>query len=130
MRYLGIDYGKKRIGLALGEQGLTSPLLVYFKDKNIFSKIEKICLEEKIDKIILGFSQDLEQEIKNFKKQLTKRLEIPIILQDESLTTREAADTMLVSLARRKSRREKVDAVAAAQILAAYFDSDKKEVGN
>ncbi|MDD3679663.1 MAG: Holliday junction resolvase RuvX, partial [Candidatus Shapirobacteria bacterium] len=123
MRYLGIDYGKKRVGLALGERGLVFPLVVYPQGKNIFDQIRQICVAEKVDRVVLGFSQDLKKEIKIFFQKLKNSLDLPIIIQNEALTTREAADKMLLSSTRRKDRRERIDAVAAAQILAAYFDS-------
>jgi putative holliday junction resolvase len=126
MRYLAIDYGKKRIGLAFGEKGLVSPLVVYQNDKDIFEKIKKTCLEEAVDRVVLGISQDLKKELDLFAKELTKQISLPIIFQNESLTTRDAVAKMLVSQTRQKARREKVDAVAAAQILAAYF-LDKKD---
>jgi len=126
VRYLAIDYGKKRIGLAFGEKGLVSPLTVYQNDKDIFEKIKKTCLEEAVDKVVLGISQDLKKELDLFAKELAKKINLPIIFQNESLTTRDAVAKMLVSQTRQKTRREKVDAVAAAQILTAYF-LDKKD---
>lgn len=125
VRYLAIDYGKKRIGLAFGEKGFVWPLRVYQNDTNILAKIASICLEEKIDGLVLGLSQDLKEEIASFAQELEKKVKLPIIFQNESLTTREAIDKMLISQTRKKTRRNRVDAVAAAQILTAYFQ-DKK----
>jgi len=121
MRYLGIDYGRKRIGLALGEEGLVRPLVVYFQGKDIFEKISKICIEEAIDKVVLGISDNLEEEIKKFSRRLADKLNLPIVFQNEALTTREAIDIMLISSTKQKDRRKKVDSVAAAQILSVYF---------
>jgi putative holliday junction resolvase len=126
MRYLAIDYGKKRIGLAVGEKGLVAPLAVYPLDGNVFIKIKKICSEELIDRIILGVSDSLEKEIKMFGRKLEENLGLPVVFQDETLTTKEAVDRMIMSSTRRKSRREKIDAVAAAQILTSYFNERKK----
>ncbi|MDD3532239.1 MAG: Holliday junction resolvase RuvX [Candidatus Shapirobacteria bacterium] len=126
MRYLGIDYGKKRIGLAFGERGLVCPLTVYQNNNNVFDKIQEICLNEAVDRVVLGMSQDLKKEIEFFAQGLAKRIGLPIVFQDESLTTREAVDKMLVSSTRQRARREKIDAIAAAQILTAYF-LDKKD---
>jgi len=101
-------------------------LTVYQNDKDIFEKIKKTCLEEAVDKVVLGISQDLKKELDLFAKELAKKINLPIIFQNESLTTRDAVAKMLVSQTRQKTRREKVDAVAAAQILTAYF-LDKKD---
>lgn len=123
MRYLGIDYGQKRVGLALGEQGLSRPLAVYQRDQNLLEKIYQLCLRESIDYLVLGFSQDLGEEIKEFAEKLKTKVNLPLDFQDETLTSQEAVDTMILSLAKQKDRRQKLDAVAAAQILAAYFNS-------
>ncbi|MGI6278213.1 MAG: Holliday junction resolvase RuvX [Patescibacteria group bacterium] len=125
MRYLGIDYGKKRIGLAFGEKGLVAPLLVCPNNKNIFDSIKEVCSDEAIDLVVLGFSQDLKEEVNLFAKKLKEHLALPIVFQNEALTTKEAADKMLVSQTRRKDRKGRIDAVAAAQILAAYFADNR-----
>jgi len=125
VRYLAIDYGKKRVGLALGEKGLASPLFVYPNNQNIFASIKRVCSDEAIDQVVLGFSQDLKEEISLFAEKLKEHLALPIVFQNEALTTREAADKMLLSQAKRKNRKERIDAVAAAQILAAYFVDNK-----
>lgn len=126
VRCLGVDYGKKRVGLAVGQNGLAAPLAVYPLDGRIFIKIKKICDEELIDKIILGVSKTLEEEIKTFGQELGKTVSLPVVLEDETLTTKDAVDRMLASSTKRKSRREKIDAVAAAEILTSYFDKAKK----
>lgn len=123
---MAIDYGKKRIGLAIGEKGLVSPLIVYPLDSHIFVRIRKICGEELIDKIVLGVSDTLEEEIKMFGQELEKAVGLPVVLEDETLTTKEAVDKMLMSSTKRKSRREKIDAVAAAEILTSYFGKLKR----
>lgn len=125
MRYLAIDYGKKRIGLAFGEKGFVWPLGVYQNNVSVFAKIASICLEEKIDRLVLGLSQDLKEEIFSFAQGLEKKVKLPIVFQNESLTTKDAIDKMLVSQTRKKTRRNRVDAVAAAQILVAYFQDQK-----
>jgi len=125
VRYLGIDYGKKRVGLALGEKGLAAPLLVCPNNKNIFNLIKEVCSNEAIDQVVLGFSQDLKEEVDRFAKRLEEQLALPIVFQNEALTTKEAVDKMLVSQTKKKDRKERVDAVAAAQILAAYFAENK-----
>ncbi len=125
MRYLGVDYGRKRIGLAIGQKGLAAPLAVYPLDRNIYSNIKKICDEEAINEVVLGISSSLEKEIKIFGQKLKESLDLPVVLQDETLTTVEAIGRMIVSSTKKKSRRKKNDAVAAAQILVSYFTRAK-----
>lgn len=121
MRYLGIDYGKKRIGLALGEKGLARPLMVLPNNKEIGEKIGQICQKEAIDRLVLGWSEDLKEEIRALKKNLEKGLGLPCEFEDETLTTRAGIATMLQTGSRRKKRKEEADAAAAAEILVSFL---------
>ncbi len=121
MRYLGIDYGEKRIGLALGEKGLARPLMILPNNKEIGEKIGQICQKEAIDRLVLGWSEDLKEEIKTFKESLEGRLGLPVELEDETLTSRAGVATMIETGSRRKKRKKEVDAAAAAEILASFL---------
>jgi putative Holliday junction resolvase len=121
MRYLGIDYGKKRIGLALGEKGLARPLMVLPNNKEIEEEIGQICQKEAIDRLVLGWSEDLKEEIKAFKESLESRLGLPVELEDETLTSRVGVATMIKTGSRRKKRKKEADAAAAAEILASFL---------
>ena len=121
MRYLGIDYGEKRIGLALGEKGLARPLMVLPNNKDIGEKIGQICQREAIDRLVLGWSEDLKEEIKTFKESLESRLGLPVELEDETLTSRVGIATMIETGSKRKKRKKEADAAAAAEILASFL---------
>ncbi|MCX6731589.1 MAG: type I methionyl aminopeptidase [Candidatus Parcubacteria bacterium] len=126
-RYLiGIDYGEKRIGIALSdEQGFMAfPHSVVINDKNAIREIKKICEENRIGKIILGQSLDYSnrpnpvmKKIELFKDSLEKEINIPIIYQNETLTTQEAK--------RIQGDIEKIDASAAALILRSFIEKKK-----
>ncbi len=121
MRYLGIDYGEKRIGLALGEKGLTRPWGVLPNNQEITEKIGQICQKEAIDRLVLGWSEDLGKKIKTFKESLESNLGLPVEFEDETLTSRAGVATMIETGSRRKKRKKEADAAAAAEILASFL---------
>src|SRR5579885_855416 len=99
MRYLGIDYGTKRIGVAVSDENATLafPKEILENDKDIFKKIEKILKEENITEIVVGESVDfsgklnaLSARIDVFILELEEKFKLPIQKQKEFLTSVEA----------------------------------------
>lgn len=122
MRYLGIDFGEKRIGLALSdEKGIFSfPHAVLVNDSKTLEIMSNICKKEKVGKIIMGASLDYKGKAnpvmrlaKNFAVRLEKETGLPVEYENEVLTTKEASN-----LDDDKSVR---DAVAASVILRSYI---------
>lgn len=125
MNILGIDYGKKRIGLAWVQSGLDVVLpFGVVKEQRTRSK-EQILIElikkEKVEKIIVGLPLDLEGAesenvgaVKSFVAELKKDLSIPIEFVDERFTTAEAK--------RMGEEGVSVDERAAMLILQSYLD--------
>lgn len=114
---LGIDWGEKRIGLALGnsEVKLASPFGVV---KDVV-ELKNIVLKEKVDRIILGepVNEEVSQDFLEFKKNIEKEINLPLTLIDERFSS-QAADS-LDPHARRDGKR---DEIAAMIILQSYFD--------
>ena len=121
MRYLGIDYGRKRIGVALGEDGMVKPLLVFLNDDKVIEKIRNLCEQEEVDGVVIGVVDNFRGEISKFTQKLKEIINLPVIFQDETLTTKEGVDKMIKNGTNRKARRERIDAIAAAEILESYF---------
>lgn len=126
MTLLGIDYGSKRIGLAVSdeEERLAFPHSVLQNDKKTLGKIKEIVLERGISKIILGESVDFSGEpnkimkkIIPFKKNIEDELGLPVFFQKETFSTVEAG--------RIQEPDENIDARAAAIILQGYLDTKK-----
>ena len=126
MRLMGIDYGGKRIGVALSDEsaGFAFAHSVVENNKNAISAIKKICEENAVGKIILGESVDYKgkpnpimAEIENFKKELEKEIGLPVEYQKETLTTKEAEHG--------QGKIEKIDASAAALILRSFLEQKK-----
>jgi len=140
MRFLGIDYGTKRIGIAISDENgrLAFPKEIILNDKNIIDKIGKILKKEKVDEIVVGESVDfsgklniLSAQIDFFIKDLEKKFELPVRKQKEFLTSVEARKSkdgkkdLNQKQAHSKLKQKKsghIDASAAALILQRYLD--------
>jgi len=135
---LAIDYGQKRIGLAISDTKgiIASPLKVLeiTKNRDIDILLEDILLiieEYRVKTILLGNPQIFDnahiktsKKIEVFKTKLSKLTSIPIIYQDESYSTIEAQN-MLLSLGQNtKSSRHKIDMIAATVFLQEFLNSE------
>lgn len=129
MRYLGIDYGKKRIGLALsdpeGRIGFPLMQLQVFNFRLTAKEVKKIIRKEKIAKVIIGLprglqGQDTEQtrEVSTFASKLEKAISIPVEFESEMLTTKIAKNSGV--------KKGHIDAAAAAIILQSYIDKENR----
>lgn len=119
MILLGIDYGRSRTGLALAVESIVETKGYLGMDKeDIFKVIKNICLEEKIDRIVVGMSSGvMGEEIKQFAKKLFQVVQLPIIFVDESLTSWEAEKMV------GWEDKGRVDSVSAALILERYLET-------
>ncbi len=95
MRFLGIDHGNKKIGLALAdsEVNLVLPFKIV-KEENFFNIINQIVNTENIDEIVLGLPKNLNNEdtqqthiVYDFFKHLKEQVKLPIHLEDERMTS-------------------------------------------
>ena len=121
MILLGIDYGRKRIGLALAVNNIVEPRksIVWREKKKeeLFLKIKEICSQEKVEKIVVGLSHGkMGQETRRFVDELKKIVGLPVELVDETLTSWQAEKMV------GWRHKNKIDAVAAALILERYLD--------
>jgi len=125
MRYLGIDYGTKNIGIATSnkEGTFAFPHSVVKNNEHIFNAIKKIIQEEEIERIVLGESVNYKGEpnpvmekINEFKQKLEEETSLSVVFQKEILTTREAE--------RIQGKTESLDASAAALILRSYLEQN------
>ena len=128
-RILGIDYGTRRTGLAATDplQIIVNPLTV-LPTEEILPFLETYCKQEEVEKIVCGIpgEQFIEtrKAIQAFVRALKKVLpEMPVVFQDESLTSQRASGIILQSGLRRMQRRDKrlVDQVSAVLILQEYL---------
>ncbi|MBI4090520.1 MAG: Holliday junction resolvase RuvX [Candidatus Komeilibacteria bacterium] len=121
-KYLGIDYGDVRIGLALAdESNLALPFKIIDTDPKLWDTLEALLRSEGITDLVVGWPISMsgaENERTNktgiFIAELERRFSLPVHKSDERLST---------VAARKESSRARVDAQAAAHILQAYLDS-------
>jgi len=131
--FLSIDYGTKRIGLAINVATLAEPLFVIdnqlSKEQAIVSAeaietIAKICVEKKIDEIVLGLSEaEMALKIQAFAEILRNRLTLPVNLVDETLSSHEVARRMKEASFSLKKRQGPIDHYSAALILEDFLDN-------
>lgn len=140
MRYLGIDFGSKRVGLALSDESCTLafPYSVLPNDTTLLTEVERIVKEQKVRLVVIGESKDFEgkdnpiaKQAEKFKKAIEKLTRKKVAYEPEFLTSVQAArryarrsEESRGSGVRAKSRRENemLDASAAAIILQSYLD--------
>jgi putative Holliday junction resolvase len=125
MLILGIDYGKKKIGLAITTGSLAEPLrtLRYRDIKILIEKVREIAQTLKVEKIVVGVSEGkMGKETRKFGERLQESLAIPIVFQDETLSTRKAQELSIEAGIKKSKRRKLEDAYSATLILQSYLD--------
>ncbi len=129
MKLLGIDYGRKKVGLAVSEGVIAEPWKV-LRIKNLESGIEnilQIIKTEQIRKVVIGVSEGgIGGETKEFSRSLSSSLRkynIEIIEWDETFSTQHAQRLSIEAGIKRKKRKEMEDAYSAALILQSYIDT-------
>lgn len=134
MRVLGIDYGEKRIGVAISDPlGITAqglPTIVYSNVQEALQKIMAIVSEKEVGVIVVGLPKHMNnllgesaRAVLSFGERLEKYVGIPVKTIDERLSTVRAHRAMLEGNLSRKQRRGRVDMIAAQLILQNYLDS-------
>lgn len=134
MRYLAIDYGTKRTGLAICDSAETivSPLAILQGQKELLKKIEEVVRTEGVEAIVVGLPLNMDDSegfqaklVSKFADQLKEHLDIPIHFQDERLSSFGAEDKLAPADFTRGKKRKRLDAVAAAEILEAFLERKK-----
>ncbi len=118
MNCLSIDYGSKKIGIAISTQGIIQPFSVVKNDSNFLSYLKNVISENKIEKIFVGVSEGLfAQKTLEFVKHLKQNFSLPIETVEEAVSTIEADEIYLTNKKSKKDYKNKIDAIAAAVIL-------------
>jgi putative holliday junction resolvase len=126
MRLLGIDYGSKRVGVALSDEGavIAQPYKVLSNSKNLIEEVAAIVEKENVSEIILGESKDYKgaenlimEKVHAFKKALEEKTGKRLIYEPEFMTSQQAEYF--------QGKHELLDASAAALILQSYLDKRK-----
>ncbi len=141
MRILGLDYGEKRIGVAIcDELGMTAqglPTLIRKAKKHDLEILNQWIQQYSVQKMVIGYPLRLDgsegiqcEKVNRFKNLLEKTFMLPVIKWPETLSTKEAEEILISSGVRWQKRKEKVDRLAACLILQNYLDcADKSKAG-
>lgn len=125
MRVLGIDYGRRKIGVAISLERLAEPYSVFeYKSlKKLLDYIGKTVKKEGIDKVVVGVSEGkIGKESKAFADKLKDALTISVELQDETLTSQRARELSIQAGIKKKKRKELEHAYSASLILQDFLD--------
>jgi putative Holliday junction resolvase len=140
MRIVGLDLGKRRIGVAISDatRTLARPVGVLVRSASdddalriVADEIRRLTSEEDgVESIVLGLpkrldgtSNDMTPRVQAFARQLQAASGLPVALQDERLSSREAESRLALREKNWRARKQKLDAAAAAVILQDYLDT-------
>ncbi len=131
---IGIDFGQKRIGLAIGQTltRIANPLTTIDNNGALWQKLSAHINEWQVSQIVIGLpldmsgeEQEITRQVKNFSKKVEQETHLPIHLVDERLTSytaeRQFKDSRQNKLNKAKDK-SKIDAMAAQIILQSWFD--------
>jgi len=132
VRIIGIDYGEKRIGIAISD-----PLGITAQPAAVISNISELKAivgqYEGIDEIVVGLPKTMKGElgiqaekVLKFVEELKNAFQIPIKTWDERLTTSAVTKTLIAGGLSRKKRKKVIDKSAAAFMLQGYLDAKRK----
>lgn len=136
MRVLGVDWGERRIGLAVSDDTgtIASPYKTVANDAAVLASIVQAAAEAAAEEIIIGFPLTMTGEegpqaekVKEFAFALQSRVALPIKFVDERLTTKAALEKLRHAGAPPLKIKATADAAAAALILQTYLDTLKRK---
>jgi len=136
-RILSIDFGERRIGLAISDPlGITAqglPTIDTRKTKDILSYIQSIIEEKKVTMIVVGMPKNMNgsigfkgEEVKKFIDKIAQKTGVKVIAWDERLTSVQSLKSMR-EMGTKQKKKEAVDRISATLILQSYLDSLSKE---
>lgn len=137
MKYLGIDYGTKRIGVAISDEAgrVAFPLRVVAAGKDALAEIDALAEANEVGLIVVGESRDLSgapnpvhAKIEEFARELSELSGIDVVFEREFFTSALAARQFAPEATSRKENpsHDKLDAAAAALILQSFLDKHTK----
>ncbi len=138
MRYLGLDLGTKTLGLALSDQlGMIATSYKILRHNEDYDSLIPMLKEEieanDVKALVLGLPKNMNNSIGErgkialkFKEKLESAFNLPVYMQDERLTTRQAENLLISNDTSRKKRKKVIDSLAATIILQSYLDRREK----
>ena len=134
MRILGLDYGEKRIGVAIcDELGFTAqgrPTIIRKNKKHDWEILGSLIRDDKVEKIVIGYPVRIDgsegiqcEKVDRFAALMEATFFLPVVKWPETLSTKEAEEILINSGVRWEKRKKMVDKMAACIILQGYLDS-------
>ena len=132
-RILAIDFGERRIGLALSDPlGITAqglPTIDTRKIKDVFGFIGNLVTEKGVDKLVVGMPRNMNgsigpkgEKVERFMQKLARKTEVDIVAWDERLTSVQSLRSMR-EMGIKQRKKEVTDRISATLILQSYLDS-------
>ena len=132
-RILALDYGEKRVGLAISDimKIIAKPFktILNNSDNNLINKLKEVIVEKSIEKIVVGLPKTMTNQeskqtktVKKFVENLKTSIDIPVITYDERLTSIEAKRSLISQGIKTGHNKGAVDMTAAAIFLQNYLD--------
>ena len=139
MRIMGLDYGTKTVGVAISDETclIAQPLLTIERKKadklrQTYAQLEGLINEYECTLIVLGLPKNMNnsegervEATKRFKEDVERRTGLPVVFEDERLTTVEADRILEATDVAHSRRKEYIDKMAAAIILQTYLDREQ-----
>ncbi len=137
---MGLDVGEKWIGVALSDPSgiLASPLtrIPRTGPESPEAAIRRLVSQHEVKRVVVGLPYSMDgslgkqaERVRGFLQKLSESLEVPIETRDERLSTVAASRRMIEGGAKKGSRKERIDAAAAAFILQGHLDQMRVEQG-
>lgn len=135
-RYLAIDHGSKRIGLAISDpmKIIAKPFktITYNNRDEFFTLFIKILEEKDVECIVLGLPIGMKgqetlqtKNVLEFQKKLKLKIKIPVFLQDERLSSLSAKKSLIQQKIKTGHNKSKIDETAAAIFLQQFLDTNR-----
>ena len=131
MRYMAIDFGDKRTGLAVcdADETIASPLAVLTGQGALPERIAEVIKTQQIDAVVFGLPLNMDgteggrvKIVRKFAEELAAFIDVPVQFHDERLSSFDAEGKFAGSELTRKQKKRRLDAVAAASILQSFLD--------
>jgi putative Holliday junction resolvase len=136
MRFLCIDLGDKRTGLAIcdGDEILASPLAVSEGRKKLLDEIIEIARQNQVEGLVFGLPLNMDNsegqraiQTRKFADQIKDKINLPIFFQDERLSSFTAEKQLSQTGLTHKKKKDRIDALAAAEILKTFIEERKQK---
>lgn len=127
---IALDVGNSRIGVAVANSiaRLANPLRVISNNQTVWDEIKKLLIDENAEMVVIGLPRSLSGEetaqtkiVRTFAESLSAKTDVPIVMQDEALTSRQAEAEL--RLRGKKFAKGDIDTLAAVYILDDYLNS-------